>query len=245
MDQVSAEEWLRGASEGELEEVEKTTHDTRAWFATIDGVRVFAKWYPSALRDTWSGVERSIAGQALHPSIVPLERVVKCAGGDLFLYPRVDGENLGQPEAKHRFSKLPTQERLTAVLAVCGALAAVCEAGFAVVDWYEGNMIYDFERRRIWLFDWELSLPGGSFVLEMDSNYGSSRLQAPEEFVRGSVIDQVTLVFNLGRFALLNLPELADELAPVLAKATYPAKSGRFQTVAELARALQLSVPKH
>lgn len=139
---------------------------------------------------------------------------------------------------RKRFAALPVEERLSVVLDVCGALAAIADAGITVVDWYEGNTIYDFEAKRAWLFDWELCRRGSSFVLQMDSNYGSSRLMAPEEFVRGSIIDERTLVFNLGRFALLNLPDLADDLAPVLARATYPAKSERYITSRDFLAAL-------
>jgi len=96
-----------------------------------------------------------------------------------------------------------------------------------IVDWYEGNMIYDFADKHIWLFDWELCRRGQGFTLDMDSNYGSSRLMAPEEFIRGSWLDLQTLVFNLGRYALLTLPELAEQTAPILARATYPARSRR------------------
>jgi len=72
----------------------------------------------------------------------------------------------------------------------------------------------------------------------MDSNYGSSRLMAPEEFLRGSWLDQRTLVFNLGRYALLALPELAEPLAPILARATYPARAERYASLREFTRAL-------
>lgn len=104
-------------------------------------------------------------------------------------------------------------------------------------------MIYDFDEHRLWLFDWELCRPEEFFILTMDSNYGSSRLMAPEEFVRGRRIDQRSLVFNLGRYALLTLPELADQVADVLAKATHPAWSRRYPSVAafvgELSAALE------
>ena len=106
-----------------------------------------------------------------------------------------------------------------------------------IVDWYEGNMIYDFAQKHIWLFDWELCRRGDGFTLDMDSNYGSSRLMAPEEFIRGSWLDQQTLVFNLGRYALLTLPELAERAAPILARATYPARSGRYQSIQEFTQA--------
>jgi serine/threonine-protein kinase len=103
-------------------------------------------------------------------------------------------------------------------------------------------MIYDFAQQRIWLFDWELCRKGDGFTLEMDSNYGSSRLMAPEEFIRGSWLDQQTIVFNLGRYALLTLPELADTLAPVLARATYPARSRRYSSVREFTQAFSKAI---
>jgi len=219
-------------------ELAKDTDATKAWIAEVDGRPVFVKLYPPDKRDSWARVERAIAGSVRHPAIVPLERVVSCLDGDLFVYPRVDGLNLADQDARRCFRALPSAEREDAVFAVVGALAAVCDAGFTVVDWYEGNMIYDFEAKRIWLFDWELCRSGPSFILEMESNYGSTRLMAPEEFVRGSTIDERTLVFNLGRFALLNLPERAETLADVLACATHPSKVRRYGEVREFLAAL-------
>jgi hypothetical protein len=44
------------------------------------------------------------------------------------------------------------------------------------------------------------------------------------------LLDSRTIVFNLGRYVMLSLPELADELAPVLARATYPAREQRYNS---------------
>lgn len=234
----SGVQWLLEHCAVEPQEIAKQTQATRAWFATVDEHDVFIKWYPPELRLSWARIEIAIAGANLHPAIVPLRQRVACSDGVLLLYSRVQGQSLDPQETRARFGTLPLAERAAAVLDISEALAAVCDAGFVIVDWYEGNMIYDFEARRMWLFDWELCREGGSFLLEMDSNYGSSKLMAPEEFVRGSQIDQVTMVFNLGRYALLTLPELAEPLAPILARATYPARSGRYRTAREFVAAL-------
>jgi serine/threonine-protein kinase len=233
----TAEAWLHAHGECETEPIAKETQTTRAWFARLAGQAVFAKCYPHELRDTWARKEREIAGANLHPAIVPLRQIVACSDGDLFVYPRVDGENLGPMDTRTKFARLPIPERTQAVLTVAESLAAVCEAGHMVVDWYEGNMIYNFAQKQIWLFDWELC-QDGAFTLQMDSNYGSSRLMAPEEFIRGSRLTEQTLVYNVGRYALLNLPELAEELAPLLALATYPSRTKRYATIREFARAL-------
>ncbi len=217
----------------EIHEIEKSGQETRAWFAQFSSKVVFIKWYPTDLRESWMKVESDIAGSNLHSAIVPLMKVINCADGSLLIYPRIAGENLASQDSRVKFGKLPLENRVAAVITVSQTLAAVCNHNYMIVDWYEGNMIYDFEAKNIWLFDWELCREGSSFLLEIDSNYGSSRLMAPEEFVRGSTLNESTLVFNLGRYALLTLPELADLLAPVLARATYPSRSGRYRTVHE------------
>jgi serine/threonine-protein kinase len=235
-------EWLSEHSARTPEEIVKDGKTTRAWFAVIDGRDVFVKWYPAERRASWAYIEAVISGAGLHPQIVPLRQTVECADGVLLIFDRVRGESLAPQEVRAQFSRLPQVERTAAVLTASEALAAICEAAFMVVDWYEGNMIYDFDARRLWLFDWELCREGGSFVLTMAANYGSSRLMAPEEFVRGSRLDQKTLVFNLGRYALMTLPDLAEPLAPVLARATYPAPSGRYGTIQEFATALRQAI---
>ena len=228
------QEWFLGQDIKNLEPISKATTNTLAWFGRIAGRESFLKFYPTPLDESWGVVEAAISGANLHPAIVPLREIVQCSDGTLLISDCVTGENLGATDARARFQKLPIAERIAAVLAVSEALTSIADYGYMLVDWYEGNMIYDFAEKRTHLFDWELCRPGDGFVLEMDSNYGSSRLMAPEEFVRGSRLDQRTLVFNLGRYALLTLPELAAPLAPLLARATYPARSERFATLREL-----------
>jgi serine/threonine-protein kinase len=218
-------------------QVSKQSPETSAWFASTEEYDLFCKLYPHHYEDTRVATEVAIAGANLYPAIVPLRQIVSCQEGVLLLYDRVSGENLGSMESRGRFQVLPLAERIAAVAAIFATLTAISEAGFMIVDWYEGNMIYDFGRKQIWLFDWELCRKGDGFILDMDSNYGSSRLMAPEEFIRGSWLDQQTIIFNLGRYALLTLPELAERAAPILARATYPARSGRYQSLREFTQA--------
>jgi serine/threonine-protein kinase len=233
----TATEWFEKSSLQNVTEITKQSPDTRAWFAVDSGREIFLKFYPHEFAESRAAVEVAIAGAHLHPAIIPLRETVHCLEGVLLIYDRVFGENLGPMDVRGRFQALPLVERVVAVSVVFSALADICEAGFMVVDWYEGNMIYDFSEKRMWLFDWELCRKGVGFTLEMDSNYGSSRLMAPEEFVRGSWLDQQTIVFNLGRYGLITLPELADRLAPVLGRATYPARAGRYSCVREFTQA--------
>jgi len=225
--------WFEAQSLQSVTPISKESQETCAWFASGAGQEFFLKLYPQTLAEPQAATEIQIARGNLHPAIIPLRRTVLCREGTLLLYDRVHGENLGTVAARGRFQSLPLSERITAVSSVLDALAALGDAGFMIVDWYEGTMIYDYAQKRIWLFDWELCRKGGGFTLEMDSNYGSSRLMAPEEFVRGSWLDQRTIVFNLGRYVLLTLPELADTLASILARATDPARAERYASIHE------------
>lgn len=227
-------QWLDAGHAAEVRPVVKDATDTLAWMATVESKEAFLKFFPELLDETRVATEMAIAGANLHSSIVPLRQTIPLANGVLLIYDRVSGENLGSMDVRKRFQFLPLAERIQAVRAIFGALTAIYEAGFMIVDWYEGNQIYDFERRQMWLFDWELCRRGAGFTLEMDNNYGSSRLMAPEEYLRGSFLDERTLVFNLGRYALMTLPELAEPLACILSRATHPSRAARFATLREL-----------
>ncbi|MFJ5631796.1 hypothetical protein ACIQF5_04000 [Streptomyces goshikiensis] len=90
-----------------------------------------------------------------------------------------------------------------------GAHLAVEEAGLVAVDFYDGCTLYDFDQHHMMLCDLD-EYRHGPFTLEADRLPGSTRYMAPEEFVRGSLIDIRTTVFNLGR-ALRLLLDADDE----------------------------------
>lgn len=70
-------------------------------------------------------------------------------------------------------------------------------------------MLYDLNEHRMVLCDVD-EYRVGPFAREADRLPGSTRCMAPEEFVRGSLIDIRTTVFALGR-ALRLLLDAGDE----------------------------------
>jgi serine/threonine-protein kinase len=217
-------------------EVEKANAETRAWLAESDGADWFVKFVPSELIEGRAQVEIAISGAGLHPAIVPLRQVVHVRDGVLLIYDRVRGESLGSPEARAQFYALPLSERVSALITLFNALAAVTEAGWVLVDFYEGNVMYDYDARRVYVFDWDLCRKGDGFTLEMERNYGSSRLMPPEEFQKGAWIDGQSNVFTLGRVAMLTLGDNAGPFTPILARATAPNRLHRYETVADFTR---------
>ena len=146
---LTMEQWLEANHAAEVCPVVKDIADTMAWTAVLEGKEAFLKFFPPPFDRGRTAVEIAIAGANLHPAIVPLRRNISLADGVLLLYDRVSGDNLGSMDDRKRFQLLPLAERIQAVTAIFEVLAAICEAGFMLVDWYEGNMMYDFAAQRI------------------------------------------------------------------------------------------------
>ncbi|MFE9803002.1 serine/threonine protein kinase [Streptomyces goshikiensis] len=191
-----------------------------------------------------------------HSAIVPLVHSFTTDESLALVYPWVSGEVLYHPtRSRHggratpgspmaRFRALPITRIEAALESVLSAHLAIEQAGLVAVDLYDGCMLYDFSEHRMALCDLDEYRPG-PFTLEADRLPGSSRYMAPEEFVRGSLIDIRTTVFNLGR-ALRLLLDAGDEETQwrgtpaqltVIAKATASEPEKRLPSVNALANA--------
>ncbi|MFI5542683.1 serine/threonine protein kinase [Streptomyces sp. NPDC051815] len=193
-----------------------------------------------------------------HPCIVALAHSFTTDAGPVLVYPWTSGEVLYHPTpSRHggraapgspmaRFRAQPLAQINIALEALLNAHLAVEDAGYVAVDLYDGCMLYDFDQQRMMLCDLDEYRPG-PFTLEGDRLPGSSRYMAPEEFVRGSLIDIRTTVFNLGR-ALRLLLDAGDEETQwrgtpaqlaVIVQATAPEPQNRLPSVGALIDAWQ------
>lgn len=146
-------------------------------------------------------------------------------------------------------SRLPLGRKLTLIQVVLDGMAAISAAGWIHRDFFDGNVMVDFDCDAVALYDFELYVRGpGYHIVEHDRDYGSSRLMAPEQFKRGAWVDQRTNVYTLARFAIQYLSDRHDVqwsrtfqassgLADVLAKATRDDPDDRFETVEALVKA--------
>ena len=188
-----------------------------------------------------------------HPALPRLHNSFRTPGGLALVYEWVPGEVLNDPrftreqrrrDPAHphvRFRSLPVGEILDALDTILDVHVLLGNSGFVASDFYDGCIIYDFGGRRVFLCDLD-EYRHGPFILDMDRNYGSSRFMAPEEFQRGSTIDQITNVFNLGRAAIVLLGDGtesmdawrgSDALREVVVRATSAERSQRYQSVHE------------
>jgi serine/threonine-protein kinase len=247
---LTAEAFLTKIGDKPPQEIEKSSQDTRAWFITEKGVTYFTKWVEDGRYQDRLAKDAEICSRNLHPAIVPLLNIVETADGMLLVFPKIPGLSLEGIEARQRFFALPVPEKIRSLTACFEALSAIVESGWILVDFYDGNVIYDFETGATTLFDFELFERGNGFTLQKDRNYGSRRLMAPEEFVRGALIDQRSNVFTLGRYAIDALSGRIDAewrqefqgnnaLAEVLDRATQWDPEARYQTVSAFLEAFK------
>ncbi|MBO7747400.1 serine/threonine protein kinase [Paenibacillus sp. MWE-103] len=194
-----------------------------------------------------------------HPCVPRLLNHFPAGEGYALVFEWVDGEVLGSPEfsgkegrsrpdSPHfRFRRLPAETIVRALGDVYELHEQLERLGYVAVDLYDGSLIYDFARNALHLCDFDLYAKG-AFTLATDRNYGSSRYMAPEEFVKGSRIDAVTNVFNLGAAAFVFLAEEEGSRDPArwrasgalhrtAMKAVSPDRADRFGSVAEFRRA--------
>jgi serine/threonine-protein kinase len=213
-----------------------------------DGRRWFVK---KAVRpDDRASLARAAALHAAvrHEAIVRPAAVTDGADGPTLVYPWTPGEVLNAATTRGsgraalaRFQRLPVEEVHRALARILDAHRAVAAAGWISVDLYDGCFLYDFDAGQMHLIDLDEYRPG-AFVLDSDRLPGSRTYMAPEEFVRGSVIDERTMVYTLGRALhhLLDSPggwRGAEAQAAVIARATDPAPERRHPGVISLARA--------
>lgn len=215
------------------------------------GARYFVKY--STTPAAADSLRRAVAvNHALsHAALPPLRNVIHTPGGLMLIYDWADGELLRQQRtldadgsqrthnARDRFRALPAGQIIAVLNLIFDVHAQLADCGFIAVDFYDGCILYDFEQAKLHVCDLDEYRPG-PFVLERDRLPGSTRFMAPEEFIRGSTIDQVTNVFTLGRTALILLGDGTTSLAAwkgsramhdVAVRATDPHRSRRYGSV--------------
>ncbi len=183
-----------------------------------------------------------------HPALCQLYHVIESPYGPLLVYEWIEGELIGvqhtsredPASAYQRFRALPVPTLLRALETIFDLHAQLAALDWIAVDFYDGCLLYDFQRHTLRIMDLD-TYHRGPFVNEMGRMFGSSRFMAPEEFELGAPIDQRTNVFSLGRMMAVFLSDGTlerlpfrgtDALYAVMCQACQPERGDRFATVA-------------
>lgn len=156
-----------------------------------------------------------------HHALPPLHQVIESPTGPLLVYQWADGELIRTDAAMRddprstfqRFRRLPSHEIIRVLDLVYALHYQLAQLGWIAVDFYDGCMIYNFDRQELHIVDLD-NYCEAPFVNEMGRMFGSSRFMAPEEFERGARIDERTTVFTMGRTAAVLLSDGTLERQP-------------------------------
>lgn len=146
-----------------------------------------------------------------HPNLVRIVEEYTYEQFYIVVFEWADGEclfdhwNFGKYEKdrtikspKEKFRKLPVDKRIRAVNVLFSFLQNVNQKGYVAVDFYDGSLLYDFVTDEISICDIDL-FKKAPVVNDMGQAwYGTKRLKAPEEYIKGSAIDEQTNIFTLG-----------------------------------------------
>ncbi len=227
----------------------RTMVNSQHWFVKHGNTPQTIMWLKQAVR-FHSAVQ--------HEALPQLHNVFTNPGGFTLVYNWVAGEGLrperklrdGEVHPRDRFCALPAAEIITAINVIYDVHLLIEERGFIAEDFYDGCILYDFEKKQIHLYDFDHYHPA-PFVNDRGRLYGSSRFMAPEEFQKGERIDERTNVFTLGRTAFVLLANNSDSreawkgnetMWQVARKATNTDKTLRYQSVKELVSAWHAAI---
>lgn len=103
--------------------------------------------------------------------------------------------NIAPPRVK--FKGLSREKRLNAFDVMFDFLVFIESKGYTAIDFYDGSIMYDFERDVVTICD--IDFFNRPLVNDIGVNFwGTKRFKAPEEYSFGANIDTITNVFTLG-----------------------------------------------
>ncbi|SLK13534.1 MULTISPECIES: serine/threonine-protein kinase [unclassified Paenibacillus] len=241
----------------------------------LDGKRIFVKYagactiHANSLSTPAEAIHYlkssvSIYEDLAHDTLIHLKDHFATEHGYVCVFDWVEGECLHShwdfpPPAKYedprspyyRFRQLPVKTRIQAMKQILDFHIEVQRRGYVAVDFYDGSLIYDFDKQSMKICDIDLYRKG-SFTNTMGRMWGSSRFMSPEEFELGAPMDGITNVFNLGAMAFSLLGgeldrsyarwDAGEALYQVVIRAVDPERASRYASVAELGEAWKKAV---
>ena len=235
-------------------------HDSRcqSFRVVVDNQRWFVKHGNIPRTITWLKQAVRFHAAVQHDALPRLYNVFTTPDGLTLVYNWVDGESLrpereldaGEMHPRDRFCALPASEIVAALNVIYDVHLLIEKRGFIAEDFYDGCIIYDFEKKQIHLYDFDHYHPA-PFINDRGRLYGSSRFMAPEEFQKGEWIDERTNVFMLGRAAFVLLANSSDSRSDwkgnvamwqVAKKATNTDKRLRYPSVREFVSAWHAAI---
>ncbi len=180
-----------------------------------------------------------------HPNLVKYVESKQIAHGFAMIFLWAEGDCMGRmyPQSHQRFMQLDVNDRLQAFDNILSFFVYLAEQNYVAIDFYDASILYDFASKKTTVCDIDFFRKQPT-VNDMGRMWGSSRFQAPEEYERGAVLDEITNVYTLGAtaFALFGGYErthdawqLSDKRFAVARKAVSSDRNVRQQSIKQFA----------
>ena len=104
------------------------------------------------------------------------------------------------PSAGDRVRRLPLEKSLRMLDMVFDLHLNLAQDGIVAVDFYDGNVLIDFDRDEALVCDIDLYRRKPAFN-DRGRMWGSSRFMAPEEYELGAALDETTTEYNMAALA--------------------------------------------
>lgn len=136
-----------------------------------------------------------------HPNLIQLIDHKPIDGGYLAIFEWFDGACMGrQYSSFDKFIALPINEKLCIYNDILVFHQHVHICNYVAIDFYDGCIMYDFEKHRTMICDIEFYHKKPYFN-PIGRMWGSSQHMSPEEFQLGAEIDERSNVFLMGATA--------------------------------------------
>lgn len=168
----------------------------------------------------------SIYNDLEHPNLVKVADAYAYAQGSIYtvVFEWADGACLfdhwnfetykNNPAIKspgERFKILPADKKLRVADVLFSFLQNVNKKGYVAVDFYDGSLLYDFQTDTITICDIDLFRKAPVVNDKGAAWYGTKRLKAPEEYIKGAAIDEQTNIFTLGALLFAFFGNFTDD----------------------------------
>jgi len=137
-----------------------------------------------------------------HPILTNLLYADEIGGGIACVFEWLDAECMGRqyPQSREQFMQISPNAKLKIFDDILSFHAHVVKQGYAAIDFYDGCIMYDFNKGKTAICDIELYEKAPA-TNNMGRMYGSSCFMSPEEFQFGAIIDEITNVYTMGATA--------------------------------------------
>ena len=112
---------------------------------------------------------------------------------------------------KEKFKQLSVSKKLSTIDVLFSFLQNVNKKGYVAVDFYDGSIMYDFSTDKTTICDIDFFKKAPVINDKGVEWFGTKRLKAPEEYIKGCAIDEQTNIFTLGALIFDFFGSFSDE----------------------------------